>query len=51
MRMLREPKFCKQCGIQLTESWFGVKQYFSFADGDYCPKCAKMKVDKARKNI
>lgn len=44
-------KFCKQCGILLSERWLGLQKfYYTFEDGDYCPKCAKNKVERARKN-
>lgn len=49
---MRIQKFCKGCGILLAEGFFGLsKQYFTFEDGEYCAKCAKVKVEKARKAV
>jgi len=49
--MMREPKFCVDCGVQLSEGFLGFSpQYYNFIDGPRCQKCAKNKVEKARKN-
>lgn len=44
---MKEKKYCKKCGIALVDTIF-KKEYYSFEDGDYCPKCAKIKVERAR---
>ena len=46
---MRETKYCKKCGIQLDEGFLGFNpKYYKFEDGEYCSKCAKTKVEKAR---
>jgi hypothetical protein len=48
---MREQKYCKSCGIALSEGLLGFfPQYYKFEDGDYCQKCAKIRVEKARGN-
>lgn len=46
-----DKKFCKKCGIKLDEGMmgFGKTPMYEFSDGWYCEKCAKSKVEKARK--
>ena len=42
--------YCKKCGIAInTGGMFGFgRNCFEFEDGNYCFKCAKAKVEKAR---
>jgi hypothetical protein len=45
-------EFCKNCGIKIDKpllGFFGGMKYYQFEDGIYCEKCAKIKVDNARK--
>ena len=53
-------EYCKGCGIKLPDnlgvlqgmSGFllgGQQKVYEFDDGKYCEKCAKMRVDKRRK--
>lgn len=52
VKKMKLPKFCVKCGIKLSEGLLGLSpQYFTFEDGNYCPKCAKIKVEEARKKI
>lgn len=53
-------KFCKNCGIRLPGDvgaigklgtflvGGGGQKVYQFDDGDYCEKCAKIRVDKKR---
>lgn len=52
--------FCKGCGIKLPNpslfsgfaSAFGQgEKVYEFEEGKYCEKCAKLRVDKKRKEI
>ena len=47
-----EKKFCVGCDRKLTEGAFmgiGGEKIHEFKDGFYCEKCAKIKVDNARR--
>lgn len=43
-------EFCKGCGLKIKRSLFGGTKAYEFEDGSYCEKCARAKVDKARKS-
>jgi len=48
---MKEKLYCQVCKIRLNEGIFGFgKKYYEFEDGNLCEKCAKNKVEKARKN-
>ena len=46
-------EYCAGCGILLQEGVLNVmgggSKNVKFKDGTYCEKCARIKVDKARK--
>ena len=49
---MREPIFCQNCKIRLSEGLIlglGKSKFYEFSDGNYCEKCAKIKVERSRK--
>ncbi len=46
-------EFCKKCGIEIQKGLLlgiGGQKSYRFEDGTYCEKCAKAKVETARKS-
>ena len=48
---LGEELYCTCCGKKLNKIPFLGEPLHRFKDGNYCQTCAKIKVDKRRKNL
>lgn len=48
---LFEKGFCKGCGKAMANIPFIGEPTHTLEDGTYCQTCAKIKVDKKRKNL
>jgi len=50
--MMKDKVFCKGCGKKLNVLPFGMgDRYQEFEDGFYCETCAKLRINKRRKEI
>ena len=45
------PQYCQGCKQAINTTPFIGQPHVKFEDGVYCTQCAKVKIDKQRKNL